>query len=239
MGAKTPSYQYKEERRLIIAESLGDLLKFHEVERQEKTTALKFYSAFMAGGIALVVALTKLQSGAEFSLIKLVAVFVIVIVNSLMIKKLLAVRQASNNIYNEYGRRLEHLIDTHSHDMKPTECEDLKTNVMQKYFGTVKDPKKLWGSGSADKYEVYGLSLINVLFSFAMIVPLVESYRWIIDVCPEQLTLRQVFLEWREHFCLLLIYFVWEMFVVLWSLFLIWAATSAPGTEKGSTAAGA
>ncbi len=90
MPNTTPSFQDKEERRQITISSLDNLIKFHEIERMEKYNAIKFYSVFIGGGIALLAGMEKISSGVEGACLKYLAISVILIVNLLVIKKLLA-----------------------------------------------------------------------------------------------------------------------------------------------------
>jgi len=220
----SPSYQDKEERRIITLESMKDLLKFHEIERQEKNNTLKFYSAFIVGGIALVLGITKLdlQGGVYVvASIKFVSTSVIIIINYLLIKKLLAVRIASNNIYREYGERLEYLISHHRKDLDDDELCRMKL-VFNKYFGTPKDPTKLLPKYSADRHEIYGLWFINLFFSLSYILPLRDLYFEL----KGKYKFNDIYFEYSYliGFCLAL-----EALVVLWGLYIIQNAKNSPG----------
>lgn len=86
--AHYPAFQDKEERRLITLSSMDNLLKFHEIERQEKHNALKFYSAFLGGGIILLVGISKISVGIEAEIFKYLLITIIVTINLLVVKKI-------------------------------------------------------------------------------------------------------------------------------------------------------
>jgi hypothetical protein len=166
----SPAYQDKEERRLITLSSMDNLLKFHEIERQEKHNALKFYSAFLGGGIALLIGISKISTGIEAEIFKYISITIILIINLLVVKKLVAVRGASNNIYHEYGRRLSFLLDSHSSDLDAEGKIELDF-AFQKYIRAQK-LGPLLPKHSADTFEVKGLLFITILFSFTYWLPL-------------------------------------------------------------------
>ncbi len=169
------NYQDKEELRQIITNSLSDLIRFHEIEKSEKATTLKFYSVFIVGGISLIAAMTKFdQNNFTFVFIKFISIAVVISVNYLMIKKLLSGRLASNNIYNEYGKRLKYLVENHTHSPIPIKIKSLEHSVFTNYYGEIKNKKELLPKYSADKLEIYGLFLINILFSLSFIIPFME-----------------------------------------------------------------
>ncbi|KJZ16440.1 hypothetical protein TW85_00185 [Marinomonas sp. S3726] len=170
MHQESPAYQDKEERRLITLASMDNLLKFHEIERQEKHNALKFYSAFLGGGIALLIGISKISTGIEAEIFKYITI--ILIINLLVVKKLVAVRGASNNIYHEYGRRLSFLLDSHSSDLDTAGKNELDF-AFQKYIRAQK-LGPLLPKHSADTFEVKGLLFITILFSFTYWLPLSE-----------------------------------------------------------------
>ncbi len=178
MAKESPAFQDKEERRLIILSSMNNLLKFHEIERQEKYNTLKFYSTFLGGGIALLVGISKISTGLEAEILKNISITIIVMINLLVIKKLIAVRGASNNIYHEYGRRLRFLLNSHSEDLDEIGCEELN-NTFKKYIDTQKEGPLL-PKYSVDTFEVKGLSFITVLFSLSYWLPISKLFSiWI------------------------------------------------------------
>ncbi len=174
----TPAFQDKEERRLIIMSSMDNLLKIHEVERNEKHNTLKFYAVFLGGGLTLVFGMAKFSFGIVSAMLEIVALAVIITINFLAIKKLISVRGASNNIYHEYGKRLRYLLSNYSSDIEKGSQEEKELDgAFKKYI----DEQKLGEflpRHSADKYEIYGFYYINILFSFIFIIPLASIYRY-------------------------------------------------------------
>jgi hypothetical protein len=168
----SPAFQDKEERRLITLASMDNLLKFHEIERQEKYNALKFYSAFIGGGIALLVGISKVSIGIDALIYKYLSITIIVTINLLVAKKLIAVRGATNNIYHEYGRRLRFLLNSHSSDLDDDGLAKLRY-AFQKYIDAQKQGPLL-PKHSADTFEVKGLIFITVLFSLSFWLPVNE-----------------------------------------------------------------
>ncbi len=165
----SPSFQDKEERRLIILASMDYLLRFHKIDRMEKYNAMKFYASFLGGGIALLLGVSKINVGIEQVILNLLLITIIVIINLLAMKKLIAVRGASNNIYHEHGRRLRFLLDTHSSDLDEQGIKDLKKSFV-KYIDEQKSGPLLQPK-SADKFEVYSFLFINVIFSLIYWIP--------------------------------------------------------------------
>ncbi len=201
---ESPSYNDKEERRLITLSSMDNLLKFHEIERSEKYNTLKFYAVFLGGGLTLVFGMAKFSFGFKAALLELTAITVILLINFLAIKKLLSVRTASNNIYHEYGRRLRHLLNSHSSDLNEEEKETLDiafqkyidvqkkdNNLMTQLKEKMKDEEKnkkeihtlkhkiFLPTHSADTYEIFVFSWMNIMFSLAYAIPLVEIYKYL------------------------------------------------------------
>lgn len=180
MHKGSPAFQDKEERRLITLSSMDNLLKFHEIERQEKYNALKFYSAFLGGGIALLVGISKISTGIEAEIFKYLSITIIVTITFLVAKKLIAVRGASNNIYHEYGRRLRFLLNSHSSDLDENGKIEL-SNTFQKYIDTQKIGPLL-PKYSVDAFEVKGLLFITVLFSTSFWIPLSEFTKTVLNM---------------------------------------------------------
>jgi hypothetical protein len=173
---ENPSYQDKEERRLITLSSMDNLLKFHEVERNEKHNTLKFYAVFLGGGLTLVFGMAKFSFGIKAALLEFIAITVIILINFLAIKKLLSVRGASNNIYHEYGKRLRFLLNSHSSDLDARGKKEINF-AFKKYIDEQKSGDYL-PKHSADTYEIYGFYVMNIIFSLAYIIPLVDIFKY-------------------------------------------------------------
>jgi len=163
MYKDSPAFQDKEERRLITLASMDNLIEFHKIERQEKYNALKFYAAFLGGGIALIAGISKLSIGIEAEVFKYISAVIVVTINLIITKKLVAVRGASNNIYHEYGRRLRYLLNSHSNDLTADE-KALMNQAFQRYIDAQKEGP-LFPKNSVDGFEVKGFLLITIFFS--------------------------------------------------------------------------
>lgn len=154
----------------VIVSLIGNLMKFHEIERNEKNNSVKFYAAFIAGGVAMIVGLDKLDNSIEDIFIKYLAISTIVIINFLILRKLIAVRIASNNIYDDYGRAVNYLMS----ELSTAENNDEISNIFKNYCGAKDYKRKLLPRHSADRLEIVGLSRINVLFSQCYLIPTYE-----------------------------------------------------------------
>lgn len=169
----TPKFRDKEERRLITLSSLDGLIKFLNLERSERNSALKFYSAFIAGGGATIIALSQIYESEniiEKAGISSIVITIVIILNFLMMKKMMAVRRVSTEIYHEYGNRLRYLLDNHSTDLsKKGEKEFL--NSFKKYINNAKHVEDILPKYSIDRYEIYGMYCINILFSTLFFIP--------------------------------------------------------------------
>jgi len=168
----SPSYQDKEERRLIVLASMENLLKIHEVERNEKHNTLKFYAVFLGGGLTLVFGMTKFSIGITSALLEIIALTVIIAINFLAIKKLISVRGASNNIYHEYGKRLRYLLNHHSSDIEKNSQSYKELDYAFKKYIDEQKSGDLLPKHSADTYEIYGFYYLNILFSIIFIIPI-------------------------------------------------------------------
>lgn len=161
----------------IIVALIGNLMKFHEIERNEKNNSVKFYAAFIAGGVALILGIDKLGSTVDDILIKYLAISTIVIINFLILRKLIAVRIASNNIYDDYGRAVNFLMN----ELSKTEGNEEIKSIFRNYCGIKDYKRKLLPRHSADRLEIVGLSRINILFSQCFLIPtyeLLEYYKF-------------------------------------------------------------
>ncbi|TQF70509.1 hypothetical protein [Pseudoalteromonas luteoviolacea] len=170
MANDSPSYQDKEERRLITLASMEFLLKFHEVEKKEKYNAMKFYASFLGGGIALLLGVSKLTSGIEAEILKYLLITMIMAMNFAVVKKLIAVRIASNNIYHEHGRRLRFLLESHSSDLD----EKGKSNLEKAFYRYIDEQKQgpILKKGSADTFEIKVFLFVNIMLSFMYWLPI-------------------------------------------------------------------
>ncbi len=155
------------DRNGIIIALVENLMKFHEIERNEKNNAIKFYTTFIAGGVALLIGLDKLDNSINDIFVKYLAISTILIINFLILRKLIAVRIASNNIYEDYGRAVSFLMT----ELSTLENNNEIKNIFKNYCGTKDYKKKLLPKHSADRLEVVGLSIINILFSQCFLMP--------------------------------------------------------------------
>jgi len=182
MYKDSPAFQDKEERRLITLASMENLIEFHKIERQEKYNALKFYAAFLGGGIALIAGISKLSEGIEAEIFKYISTVIVVTINLIITKKLIAVRGASNNIYHEYGRRLRYLLNTHSNDLNDDEKASMN-QAFQKYIDAQKEGP-LFPKHSVDGFEVQGFLFITIVFSLYFWFPINRIAECISQVSP-------------------------------------------------------
>lgn len=159
------NYTNKAEIQKICESSLKDLLEYHKIEREEKFKTFQFYGLFLGGGLALVTSAEKLDLDRHFlGIIQLVAIIVILSVIAMAIRKLIAVRQASNNIYLEYTSRLRYIVQIELSKNSIATEEDIKKHFNY-YFNEPKNKKELLRSGSADYFEIKTLFCISIVFS--------------------------------------------------------------------------
>ncbi len=192
MDNSIPFFQEKKERRLITKFTLDNLIKFHEMEHLEKYNAIKLYSAVIGGGLALLTGMNKTTIGIEGIYLKYLATSAILTVNLLVIKKLLSIRYASNNIYNEYGRRLRYLINAHTSDLTQNEIKEFN-KIFVKYVGTQKIGNIL-PEKSVSRFEIIGISLITILFSSLYLFPIKEIFQYIAKSLSNTFIIAHVFI---------------------------------------------
>lgn len=220
----------KEERRAILSQSLDNLVEFHKVERDEKLRTFAFYTAFLTGALAIVFGIPFLVGAnrldesriAEVAIIKLIALTVIVILTLLVIKKLIASRINSNNIYAEYGQRLEYLVETHSDDLDDDGKQKLRKSL-NRYYGRLVPKSKILSAYSADTHEVFGLWVISIVLSLSSIIPISEL------VLGKLANLFQ-----SQSSAHMFVYFLSSLYVLtnlLVGLSILMTARRSPGTE--------
>jgi hypothetical protein len=234
-GQSHPHFQNQEERRLITLDSMNALLRLHETERHEKAMAIQLYSIFIGAGMALVFGIQAKTVTSEIALLKLISITTILTLNFLMIKKLLAVRAASNNIYREYGRRLRYLMKLYSKDQTIRERKRMNL-AFQRYYGDPprKSKRLILAKYSADKYEIFGLWMINCLFSLTYVIPLVTLSRnsgW--------LTNKSVLLQLQKPSngiigILFLLVIIIVLMLIIGNYIITTSETKAPGTKNRS-----
>lgn len=229
----TPSYQDKEERRLITLSSMDNLIKFHEIERNEKHNTLKFYAIFLGGGLSLVFGMSKFSFGFQSAILEFIAITVIVLINFLAIKKLLSVRSASNNIYHEYGKRLRLLLNSHSADLNESDKNDIDF-AFAKYIDEQKKGDFL-PPHSADTYEVYGFYYMNVLFSIAYVIPLIDIFKYF-NIIDSKYNISEIFIISQNNFSpiwlLILVQIIFTFLVWYIGNFIIDKHSQAPNTQN-------
>jgi len=167
----SPAFRDKEERRLIIIDSLNGLLKLIDVEKQEKYNSMKLLLMAVTGGVGLIGWSTQntLQQNIALAFIEVIVIGSILALNYTIINKLISGRIASNEIFNEYGSRLRYLIETHLSDISFVPKEEAVSGAFKRYYSY----KVKRGLGNADKKEIYAFMFINVLFSFILMIPLI------------------------------------------------------------------
>lgn len=151
-------------RTKIILSSLDDLTKLLEIEKQEKSSVFKLYAALLAGGVTAIIStgeiantgttknqnqVTSSAHSASISSLVLLVILIIIIMNTAILRKFLAIRKASNNIYTAYRSRLRYLIKTNLEGLSNTDSDDLHKSMSYYYEQTA--PMKLLPSYSADK----------------------------------------------------------------------------------------